>query len=269
MQLATLALLALTAGATAAGDHSTMAYMYCQNATMCAGETKEALALAENITYMVVGSNMCRISEFNEKVAQTWCNYEDYAESIKQVQDAGIKVILNAAGPKNISTNPFYTTDMGTDRLVAIADKLGAIGWAFDLETHRMSLDDYKGLFTKCRTAFEPKGYKIQYTSGRAFGPTEDYAELLPIVDWVFDMAGYGGDIGKFEQQWATVPEQYRHKYIPGSSVAKWTSDIATAFLNEVKSVDGLQTVGYFAIGFQGVTTPQFMWNYLGAWLQA
>eukprot|EP01063_Lacrimia_lanifica_P011001 TRINITY_DN17769_c1_g1_i1.p1 TRINITY_DN17769_c1_g1~~TRINITY_DN17769_c1_g1_i1.p1 ORF type:complete len:271 (+),score=93.09 TRINITY_DN17769_c1_g1_i1:37-849(+) len=261
-------LAAAAAVVEAAAARETMVYLYCMNETSCAERVDKAVAKAVNITHVVVGSHNCRMTDWKRQTqgGGEWCDYDQYLPQIQKLQKAGIKVMINAAGASNLASNPFYTGGNGMERLVALAKKTGAVGWAFDLESHKLTLDDYAGFLTKVGHALKPLGLKIQYTCARGFTPSMEYSTLLPLVDYVFDMGTYRGMPSRFDGAWALVPAGLEARYVPGSSTAKWTQDTAATFLAKYNAhaAQGLTTAGLFVLD---TSTEDWWFAFLGQWL--
>jgi hypothetical protein len=234
---------------SAYGGRSSMAYMYCTDHESCSDRTAIATSHSKCLTQVIIGSHLCRITEFKEGKGDAWCDYQsNYSQHVQSLKQAGIEVYLNAAGAHNFKTLPFVTTDEGVERMVSLAETLGASGWAFDLEAKGIALESYVDFFTKIGHSFRPKGLKISYTSGKHFQNSMNYTALLPLVDSVFDMSCYSGCQKAFPRQFGGVPAGMKGKYIPGASVNQWDEESARANLGMFESAPGLEAIGLFAI---------------------
>ena len=178
-------------------DRATMVYMYCgpdpnqpnPGDPACNGRTAVALAHSSSITRLVVGSHRCRLPEFDAEAPEDWCDYEaNFSSNIHRLHNAGIEILLNAAGAHKFASLPFVTGDAGVERMVELALALNASGWALDLEAKGITLASYQAFFRKIKAAFEPHGLKLQYTAGHHFQNSNNFSALLPLVDYCFDM---------------------------------------------------------------------------------
>jgi hypothetical protein len=252
----------------AAQDRSSMVYMYCTSSESCNARTDIATNYSKSLTNVIIGSHLCRTTEFKAGKGDEWCDYSsNYSSNVQSLRNAGIQVYLNAAGAHNFKTLPFVTTEEGVTRMVSLAQELGASGWAFDLEAKGIALETYKAFFEKVGHAFRPKGLKISYTSGKHFANSMNYTALLPLVDSVFDMSCYSGCQKAFPSQFKNVPAGMRQKYIPGASTNQWDEESAMANLEMFDSASGLQTIGLFAIT-ENISSWWFD-TYLSNWTSA
>ena len=246
---------------------NTMAYMYCKGVASCDNRTRIALIHSSppSLSFVVLGSGLCRITEFKAESPGDWCDYaRNYSSHVRTLQRAGTDVLLNAAGAHNFATLPFVTGDLGVARMVELALNLSAVGWAFDLEAKGIPLEQYVGFFTKVGAAFAPHGLRIQYTIGKHFAATLNFSALFPLVDYGFDMGVYGGSPKQFNTSYSSVPAAMRGKYVPAGSDAKWTADTAKTMFALFRAAPGVETVGMFAIT---ETTQDFWWPALQQWL--
>ena len=244
-----------------------MAYMYCMGVASCDNRTRIALSHSSppSLSDVVLGSHLCRITEFKPDAPGEWCDYaRNYSSHVRALQRAGTAVFLNAAGAHNFATLPFVTGDLGVARMVDLALNLSAAGWAFDLEAKGIPLERYVDFFTKVGAAFAPHGLQLQYTIGKHFAATLNFSALFPLVDYGFDMGVYSGSPKHFNQSYRSVPAGMRSKYVPAGSDVQWTADTAQTMFSLFRATPGVETVGLFAIT---ETTQDFWWPALQAWL--
>lgn len=259
----------------------TMVYMYCgadpkqgnhSGDAACDERTSLALSHAPSISTIVLGSYLCRLTEFDDEDSASWCDYQaNYSTHIAQLKRAGIDVFLNADGAHNFQTLPAVTGSAAVERMIDLALALNATGWAFDLEAKGIPLAAYIAFFTKLKKAFAPHGLQLQYTSGHHFANSLNFTALLPLVDFVFDMSEYSRPARAFPTRWRTVPPDMRHKYVPGGSVNQWTQKETGPALAMFEAAaakqdggNGLRTIGLFTINDN---VSSWWWKYLDAWI--
>ena len=258
-----------------------MVYMYCgpdpkqgnrSGDPACDQRTSVALQHAPSISALVIGSYLCRLTEYDDESGASWCDYQaNYSTHIGQLRRAGVEVLLNADGAHNFQTLPAVTGAGAVERMIELALALNVSGWAFDLESRGIPLSAYVAFFTKLKDAFAPHGLQLQYTSGHHFAGSLNYTTLLPLVDYVFDMSEYSQP-SAFAKRFSTVPSGMEHKYVPGASVNLWMKEdtgpalalFETAAAAKGDGGGGLQTIGLFTIN---ENVSSWWWNYLDAWI--